>query len=150
MVVLWFSAVDLLHVAPLTHFMSALNYELSALLETWLIDESAEVYNMSQDNSVHLRRKDKLGAGVSIFVQNDFQFILRKDLTFNSDEIDVESVFLEIAFYHFGGNNIIIWGIYRPPDSNINSFNDVFAAALDVINDERKLCVKTILLQLIF
>lgn len=35
---------------------------------------------------------------------------------------------------------MIIGCIYRPPDTDINSFNDVFAASLDVINKEGKLC----------
>jgi len=127
----------------LTHFMSVLNHTFSviALSETWVKDDTIEFYNMSQYNSVHSCRKDKVGGGVAIFVHNDFQFIIRKDIVSNFDESNVESLFLEIlSCSQFGKRNVIIGCIYRPPDSNINCFNDALSAALDVINDEGKLC----------
>lgn len=90
----------------LIHFLSVLNHTFSviALSETWVKDDIIDFYNMSQYNSVHSCRKEKVGGGVVIFVHNDFQFILRKDLTLNSDESNVESVFLEIfSCSQFGG-----------------------------------------------
>lgn len=58
----------------LTHFMSVLNHTFSviALSETWVKDDIIDFYNMSQYNSVHSCRKEKVGGGVVIFVHNDF------------------------------------------------------------------------------
>ena len=47
-------------------------------------------------------------------------------------------LFIDIAL----GNkkNIIVGCIYRPPDSDINTFNDALYSTLEIINKENKLC----------
>ncbi len=82
----------------------------------------------------------------ALLVHNTFQFKLRNDLALTSNESEIESVFIELtSCSSFGGKNVIIGCIYCPPDTDINCFNEVFAASLDVINKEGKLCYTMIL-----
>lgn len=40
----------------------------------------------------------------------------------------------------FDGRNVIVGCIYRPPNAELDCFNDLLTAPLDIINKEGKLC----------
>lgn len=127
----------------LSHYLSSLNHEflIIALTETWLTNMNHDSFNMPFYTSVHSFRKERVGGGASLLVNSKYDFKLRNDLALTINENEIESVFIElISCSLFGGKNVIIGCIYRPPDSNINHFNDAFAASLDVIGKEGKLC----------
>ncbi len=64
---------------------------------------------MSQYTSTFSNRKEMVERGVAIFFHDQYQFKLRKDLALISNDIEVESVLLEItSCSHFGGRNVII------------------------------------------
>lgn len=54
------------------HFSSTLEHEFSiiSLAETWLSDETVELYNMPLYASAFSNRNKKVGGGVDIFVHN--------------------------------------------------------------------------------
>lgn len=94
---------------------------------------------MPQYTWVFSNRKGRVGGGVAVFVYNQYQIKVRKDLASISKETEVESVFLElISGPVFGGRNVIIGYIYCPPHAEINAFNGILTASLDVINKEGK------------
>lgn len=84
---------------------------------------------MPQYTLVFSNRKERVGGGVAVFVHNQYQIKLRKDVNLNSNETEVESVFLEL----------MVGCIYRPPNTELNCFNDLLTAVLDIIK-EGKLC----------
>lgn len=88
--------------SPLFHFLSTLKHEFSiiALTETWLSDESVELYNMPQYTLVFSNRKERVGGGVAVFVHNQYRIKVRKDLDLISNETEVESVFLELMSWY--------------------------------------------------
>ncbi len=99
------------------------------------------LYNIPQYTLVFSNRKERAAGGVAVFVHNQYHIKIRKDLDLISNETEIESVFLElISCPVFGGRNVIIGCIYRPPHAEINSFNDTLTASLEVINKEGKLC----------
>ena len=52
-----------------------------------------------------------------------------------------ESIFVEIpCCQKVNGKSILVGCIYRPPDSDINTFIDALHSTLDIINKECKLC----------
>ena len=71
----------------------------------------------------HQTRKAKSGDGVSLLIKNNIGYTLREDLSLNNDNI--ESLFIEIDKSILGKKqNSVIGVVYRPPNTDINSFND--------------------------
>lgn len=128
----------------LLQYLSTLNHTFSilALSETWLNDEIVSAYSVSHYNAVHSCRQNKKGGGVSIFVDRNFQFIERQELSNSFDKIEVESLFIEIqSSSSFGGKNVIIGCIYRPPDTDVSIFNDVLSSTIELISNKGRVCI---------
>lgn len=131
------------------HYIDFMNYLTSiphhfsviALTETWLTQENESFYSINSYNSVHSHRNNRVGGGVSLFIDENIQFILRADLDSKFSEIDIESVFIEIPSWSlFSKRSIIIASVYRPPDNNIYSFSEALAGILQQITKEGKIC----------
>ena len=72
-------------------------------------------------------------------MRDNISFLKRPDLEiFNEYN---ESIFIEIEKTVFGmEKNVIIGVIYRPPNTDINTFNDQFATLKENIKQEEKIC----------
>ena len=88
-------------------------------------------------NAVHKCQPLRSGGGVSIYIQNFLEYYTREDLCYQNSTI--ESVFIEIDKDQIGKEkNVIIGVIYRPPNSDIYSFNNYISEILTKIKCERK------------
>lgn len=113
-----------------------------ALSETWLNDDMQYFYSLPQYNAVHFCIKNRRGGGVSVFIHEDFEFIERKDLSIYFTETEAEAVFIEISkFCCFGGQTIVIGCIYRPPDNDVDIFNEALSSTLEMISAKNKTCI---------
>lgn len=123
------------------HFLHTLKHTFTviALSETWLSEDTKDFFKLTNYQSCHYVRQARPGGGVSLFIHNDFEFQLRNDLILNSENREIESLFVELAGTS-GGKNVIIGVIYRPPDSCIRHFIESLSTTLDLINYENKLC----------
>ena len=122
-------------------YLQCLNFEFSVvgISETWLNDNNCELYNLNGYNLVETHRSSKKGGGVGIFIKKGIPYTSRNDLV--SEESIFESLFIEIdkqVFQH--RSNIILGIIYRPPNTDINSFNDALSVILDKLKVEDKIC----------
>ena len=75
-------------------------------------------------------RVGKRGGGVAFYIQEQLQFKIRHDLSIK----ECESLFIEID----NEKNTIIGLIYRPPNSNIDSFYEDFERLVNTISRENK------------
>ena len=73
--------------------------------------------------------------GVGIYIKDIMQIIRRQDFRF--DFVGVETCFLEVP--RIKQKNIIIGCIYRHPESNLETFHQLFSQKLDLINRGKKL-----------
>ena len=79
-------------------------------------------------------RSAKRGGGVSIFIDRNVPFRLRAELT-RSDEC----IFVEIDKVVFKTKASITVGVmYRPPNTNVDKFNESLCELCDVINPSNK------------
>lgn len=93
--------------------VSSLKHDVVVLNETRLNDCEAKYFNLPGFSAFHATRK-KLGGGASIFVKQSFSGAnLLESFEFEN------SNFLVV---HLDRHNITIVTIYRPPDSNVQSF----------------------------
>ena len=88
---------------------------------------------------VEKHRQNKRGGGVGVFVKNNQRFKERADLSVFDDSM--ESVFIEIDKSCCGFNKDVIIGvIYRPPNKDVKSFNELMTTIIDKVNKEKKIC----------
>ena len=114
------------------------SFSVLGLTETWLNESSRDLYSIDGYQHFNLIREKKRGGGVSLFVKNDFNVMLRTDLDIMSDTI--EALFIELNQDETKlTKNVIIGVIYRPPAQDINDFCDKLAEILLKIKAENKL-----------
>ena len=99
--------------------MSSINNKFSiiGISETWL--QSNDSINLESYNFVHNYRRDRLGGGVGLYLDNSLNYKPRSDLSCDDSEC-VESLFVEICIPKKKG--IIVGIVYRPPNQNANDF----------------------------
>ena len=112
-------------------------FDIIGVTEAWLKDHNKCLYSLENYNSEHLIRPKKKGGGVSIFLREHIGYKLREDLTKISEES--EMLFIEIDKDTIKARkNILIGLIYRPPGTNINTFNETMVEIHGKIKNENK------------
>lgn len=110
-----------------------------ALTETWLIIEKVPQFNIQGYNHIPCHRRDRISGGVSLFLQEEFKFSVRPDLSTPLGK-EAEAIFIELTTA-VHKTKVIFGCIYRPPDSNHNSFINCLITSLIKISSEKKLLI---------
>ena len=115
------------------------NFDCIGLTETWLKDnEETNIYNMSGYTLLSKTRAHKRGGGVGLYISDRLKYKTRDDLIAVTEECPFECLFIEAEV---DKNAIVIGTVYKPPDTNVNTFNDHFKDLLRKISNERKKCI---------
>ena len=77
-------------------------------------------YKLPNYSSIHQIKTHARGGGVSIYIQKDFEFKIRNDLSINCK--DVESIGVELL--HDKKKNTLFNVLYRPPNGQIETFEN--------------------------
>ena len=93
--------------------------------ETWL-----SAYDIDGYAHVGQPRVGKRGGGVSLFIINNLAYSELSNLSETTE--DIECLFIKL---NHGGKNIIVGVVYRPPNSNVESFNVVILSKLESISN---------------
>ena len=113
-----------------------ISFDCIGLPETWLTDhDDTNCYNMNGYTLVTYPRQEGRGSGVGIYISNKHLYKIRHDLMKRYDRSHYESIFIEIKT---NNNTFIIGSIYKPPNTNIDSFNDELLSILNSISRENK------------
>ena len=100
-------------------------------------DETTEFVNISGYKFVSNHRKNKIGGGTGLYIQDSLEYKLCCDCII-SDPETMESLFVEIQIP--SGKNIIVGTIYRPPNQNVEAFLDKFSSIMSIISKDNKHC----------
>ena len=80
------------------------------------------------------KHRDRVGGGVALLVKQPIEYYVREDVSFCNECI-------EVHLHNQPTKNDVVTGvIYRPPDTDINSFVAIITDILSVIKAERKTC----------
>ena len=124
------------------YYVETLNNRFSVigLSETWTYnnDDNAHLYAMKGYSGIFSSRSGKGGGGVCVFIDSNFIYKVRHDLSDSIDENIFESNFIELSCTN--GPNIVVGNIYRPPGNDILSFQNALEGITTKINRENKLC----------
>ena len=105
------------------NYMQLLDHQFTVIgfTETWLQDDSHDLYGLKGYHFIGNHRVNKTGGGVAICLKNHIDYTKRSDLSHISE--DMESVFIEIVNDQMHTKKDIIIGvIYRPPNSDMWAF----------------------------
>ena len=122
-------------------YLKSLEFTFSfiGLSETWLRNETCELYCLDGYEHVEQHRTYKSGCGVGLFVHHTIPFTQRNDLSY-LDEL-IECVTIEIEKQVFNTTeNVIISVIYRPPNTDTRLFTENINIVLNIIKRENKIC----------
>ena len=128
------------NIDKLERLMENLNFRFTiiGLSETWLNGDNADCYGLASYTHVYLHRQGKRGGGVSLFVNEKLTIKTRDDLTIMNS--DMEALFVEISKKDSGlARDLILGIVYRPPNQDLNTFNETLTNILDRAQTERKL-----------
>ena len=116
------------------------NFSVIGISETlFQEDNCSNLYTIKGYRMVEKHRQNKRGGGVGVFVKNNQRFKERADLSIFDD--NMESVFIEIDKSCCGFNKDVIIGvIYRPPNKDVKSVNELMTTIIDKVNKEKKIC----------
>ena len=114
-----------------------ISFSFIGLSETWATKTNEDILNMPGYNHEHCIRVSKKGGGVSIYILNTIQYKVRKNLALPKHLF--ESIFIEVDKSIFKSkHNVIIGEIYRPPSSQLKTFNIELEKLLNAIEKEKK------------
>ena len=88
------------------------------ITETWLRDDTDVGFNIKGYKSVSLNRNNRNGGGLKLFFDDSISVTILENLTGNNGSCER----LFVRSYVPGIGNIVLGGIYRPPDKPIAEF----------------------------
>ena len=121
----------------LTNLLSSLDkpIDIIGLSETWLNNNTEHLFQDFGHYRGYFNHKQSKGGGCGLFIHKKFESEVRKDLHFNNDNSQVITVEIKID----GQRNILITCIYKPPDVNVNDFNQALDNYLSLLAKENKI-----------
>ena len=116
-----------------------ISFSIIGLTETWFSDSNFTGFKYDDYTVLSKHRTNRIGGGVSLLIKDGIPYSDRNDLSiFNNN---IESLFIEIDKTVFQTNkNVVIGIIYRPPNTNINEFNNILSDLLETIETDKKEC----------
>ena len=110
-------------------------FSIIGVSETWLHSNSPPLFNLNNYTMLRADRKHRRGGGVAIYINSLFSdYNVRHDVIFQEAEV----MFIEIDIKK--DKNIIVGIIYRPPNSNFDTFLSDLENCLHILEPENK-CV---------
>ena len=116
--------------------MAQLNIDVLAVSEHWLDQTTAVTINIPGYTFVYNCRKEDHGGGVGFFIKWSVPFQILDPFFTNQPHTSYESLFLKIP--QKKGPHFALGVIYRPPNTNLNIFNDEFNTLLSLMTKKYK------------
>ena len=106
--------------------------DMVLLCETWLKPSTLDLFGIPNYKAFHITRKDRIGSGTSILVNDKIRSRERRDLL-------VETQFLEhcIVELKTDKRNILMVSAYRPPNTNAKTFLSEYRKLLDKLKKQK-------------
>ena len=110
-------------------------FSVIGITETWITNDcDLSFYNIDDYKFLSCCRNDRQGGGVGLYLKDNVNLNRLTDLEINDDKV-CQSIFVEIKF---NKSSTIIGAIYRPPNGDIEKFNDYVVNALGGLGGSNK------------
>ena len=128
------------HFDHLTNFLSCLACKFSfiGLSETWHTANTVDLYGIPGYSCTQAFRNDKRGGGVSLYVRDSIPYHERPDFTVMAPFMECIAVEIDRS-YSGTPQNIIVFLVYRPPNTDVGVFISKVSDFLQSAKAEKKL-----------
>ena len=109
--------------------------DVLVLCETFIKHDRKTRFEIKGFSDYHFIRENERGGGLSIYIKNCINHIVRDDL--NEMKENCECAFIEIYAKNCR-KNILVGEIYRRPNTVVKQFNEWYAEKLKVLTKENK------------
>ena len=115
-------------------------FHFIVLSETWGTHDKAKLNIIQGYNHLYDTCEQRNGSGISIYVNANIAYKKRTELKL--DKTYFESYFIEVDKTVFQSkHNVIIGGLYTPPNVSIDIFKEKMEILLNKIGKEKKICI---------
>ena len=123
----------------LNNLLARLNSpEIIILNETWLKEGDTKQLSIPSYKYEGVPRIDKKGGGVGFLIRSDLQYRSRHDLEPNEKNPSCEQCYIQIKN---NKDNVLVGSMYRPPNTNISDFLEIFRYQINKINNTKRECI---------
>ena len=105
--------------------------DVLSLNETWLTKDSEKYCSFSNYELINKPRENKRGGGVGFLIHTDLPYRRRLDL--ENDSLSLEHAVIELKCK----SKLLICNIYRPPNSNVQTFLSEYENIIRKIKKEK-------------
>jgi len=100
--------------------------DILVLTETWFSEET--ITELNGYTGFHTYRDNCRGGGVTIYVKKKYKSSALSRWSYIDDSMEICTATIRV-----GNENVVIHGIYRPPDKSIQLFNEKMSTLLDEV-----------------
>ena len=116
-----------------------IQFSIIGLTETWLKEETLDLYELPEYKSIHLTRPSRKGGGVSLYIHNNYDYVEKPNMNIMTELI--ECLFVEVMSQTRKHKRKILVGIvYRPPNTSISAFTEQLTNIVRTLRIENKQC----------
>ena len=108
------------------------NFSVIGISETWLHNNSPQLFNIPNYTLIRADRQERRGGGVAFYIADNLKYKIRYDIKFEQAEV----LFIEVINDQL--KNVVIGLIYRPPNSNFELFFEHCERCLHKLAQENK------------
>ena len=105
------------------------NFSFIGVSETWLTEHNCNLYGLPGYHFAEMHRSTRSGVGVGIFIRENINFQLRPDFSKIDEFCEIVTVEVDKEYFK-KEKNIIINVLYRPPGTDLLSFNEYWSSYL--------------------
>ena len=122
-------------------YLKALDYDFSliGISETWLQDNTCDLFHLDGYDFFETHRTTKTGGGVGLFINEKIKFCKRPDLCHLDDYMECVTIEVENKSFNMD-KDMIVSVIYRPPNTETGVFVETINAFIEKIKPENKYC----------
>ena len=101
------------------------------LCETWVTENTKELVLIPGYDFIGIECQNKKGGGIGLLIANEIKYKIRNDISYKTEELECVTVQLLIK-----GRNILCCSMYRPPNTNVKTFQSVMNKCMEQIKSE--------------
>ena len=106
--------------------------------ETWLKEGDTKRINIPNYKYEGVPWLNKKGGGVGFLIRSDLQYRNRQDLEASEKTPSCEHCYIEIKN---NKDSVLVGSMYRPPNTSINDFLEMFNSQMNKINATKSECI---------
>ena len=105
--------------------------------ETWACLSTEQFINIPGYDCICRSRSSRRGGGLALYIDSDLDVLVKNRPDLDSPDVTVyESLIVQLSQPNASPKDIIVGVIYKPPNTNVETYLNMFSLVLDKLNKE--------------